>query len=380
MKDNNIEDLLKEQVQDIMDEGTKVNKNKKNNKKKNKKKKPNMFIRSFGIVLSVFLIGVFLLVGTETGRNLIYKHVSEFIYKNVQLDNEDLDNDNVQHVIKPRQDDSVHNFLIFGIEEIGGARNTDAMMIATINTKDNTVKLTSLLRDTYVEIPGYKDNKLNSAYSRGGVDLLIETIELNHKLQIDGYASVNFESFEAIVDILGGVTIELGEEEASYLNRTNYISNKAYRNVSPGINHLNGNQAMGYVRVRRVKTLGGANYDYGRVVRQQRVLKALFNSAVSSKNILQLVPKSKEILSQVTTNLSQDQMQEAMREIVENKITTMETFRIPVDGAFEAPKSYNGIGYPLVLDWETNRIELYKFIFNYSEEEAIDAIANFKRN
>lgn len=381
MKDKNIEESLKEQVQDIMDEGANVNKGKKNNKKKSKKKKPNMFIRSFGIVLSVFLIGVFLLVGTKTGRNLIYRYISEFVYKNVQKDNEDLDNeDNIQHVVKPRQDDTVQNFLIFGIEEIGGARNTDAMMIATINTKDNTVKLTSLLRDTYVEIPGYKHNKLNSAYSRGGVDLLIETIELNHKIQIDGYASVNFESFEAIVDILGGVTIELGEEEASYLNRTNYISNKAYRNVSPGINHLNGNQAMGYVRVRKVKTLGGANYDYGRVVRQQRVLKALFNSAVSSKNILKLVPISKEILSHVTTNLSQSQMQEAMKEIVENKITTMETFRIPIDGAFEAPISYNGIGYPLVLDWETNRIELYKFVFNYSEEEAIRAIANYKGN
>ena len=306
MKDKNIEESLKEQVQDIMDEGANVNKGKKNNKKKSKKKKPNMFIRSFGIVLSVFLIGVFLLVGTKTGRNLIYRYISEFVYKNVQKDNEDLDNeDNIQHVVKPRQDDTVQNFLIFGIEEIGGARNTDAMMIATINTKDNTVKLTSLLRDTYVEIPGYKHNKLNSAYSRGGVDLLIETIELNHKIQIDGYASVNFESFEAIVDILGGVTIELGEEEASYLNRTNYISNKAYRNVSPGINHLNGNQAMGYVRVRKVKTLGGANYDYGRVVRQQRVLKALFNSAVSSKNILKLVPISKEILSHVTTNKSE---------------------------------------------------------------------------
>ena len=381
MKDKNIEESLKEQVQDIMDEGANVNKGKKNNKKKSKKKKPNMFIRSFGIVLSVFLIGVFLLVGTKTGRNLIYRYISEFVYKNVQKDNEDLDNeDNIQHVVKPRQDDTVQNFLIFGIEEIGGARNTDAMMIATINTKDNTVKLTSLLRDTYVEIPGYKHNKLNSAYSRGGVDLLIETIELNHKIQIDGYASVNFESFEAIVDILGGVTIELGEEEASYLNRTNYISNKAYRNVSPGINHLNGNQAMGYVRVRKVKTLGGANYDYGRVVRQQRVLKALFNSAVSSKNILKLVPISKEILSHVTTNLSQSQMQEAMKEIIENKITTMETFRIPIDGAFEAPISYNGIGYPLVLDWETNRIELYKFVFNYSEEEAIRAIANYKGN
>ena len=267
--------------------------------------------------------------------------------------------------------------MIFGIEEIGGARNTDAMLIATINTRDRTVKLTSLLRDTYVEIPGYSNNKLNWAYARGGVDLLIDTIELNHKIQIDGYASVTFDSFEAIIDTLGGVTIELGEKEARYLNRTNYISNKANRNVSPGPNHLNGNQAMGYVRIRGVETLGGVRDDYGRVLRQQRVLKAIFESAISPKNLIQIVPKSKEILSHVTTNLTQKQMEESMRAVVENKITTMETFRIPVDNTFESPKRYNGIGYPLLLDWETNRIELYKFIFDYTEEEAVQAIASF---
>ncbi len=378
MRDNNIEDTLKKQVQDIM--GDDMNGKKKISQqsgRKGKKKKPNKFVKSFGIVLSILLIGVFLLVGTEAGRGLIYRYVSEFIYKNIQLDDEEIDN-NVDYIIKPRQDESVQNFLIFGIEEIKGARNTDAMMIASINTKDNTVKLTSLLRDTYVEIPGYKHNKLNSAYSRGGVDLLIETIELNHKIQIDGYASVNFDSFEAIIDTLGGVTIELGEAEASYLNRTNYISNKANRNVSPGVNRLNGNQAMGYVRVRGVKTIGGANYDYGRIQRQQRVLSAIFDSAVSAKNILQLVPKSKEILGHVTTNLSQAQIQDSMKEIVENKITTMETLRIPVDGAFEAPKRYDGVGYPLILDWETNRIELYKFIFDYNEGEAVQAIAAFE--
>ena len=95
-----------------------------------------------------------------------------------------------------------------------------------LKRKDKTLKLTSLLRDSYVEIPGYKANKLNSAYSKGGVDLLIETIEKNYKIHIDGYASVNFEAFEKLVDMLGGVTIELGKEEAAYLNKTNYISKK----------------------------------------------------------------------------------------------------------------------------------------------------------
>lgn len=98
---------------------------------------------------------------------------------------------------------------------------------------------------------------------------MVDTIEKNYKVQIDGYVSVDFKSFEKIVDLLGGVTIELGKEEAQYLNKTNYISQKKNRNVKKGVNHLNGNQVMGYVRVRKVKTLGGVNNDYGRIVRDE---------------------------------------------------------------------------------------------------------------
>ena len=230
------------------------------------------------------------------------------------------------------------------------------MLIGTIDTKEGKLKLTSLLRDSYVEIPGYKANKLNSAYAKGGADLLIETIEKNYKIRIDGYASVNFEAFEKIVDLLGGVDIELGKEDAKYLNKTNYISKKSNRNVVPGVNRLNGNQVMGYVRVRKVKTLGGANYDYGRVVRQQRALAAMFDSLMSSRNILKIIPIVSQALSYVTTDLDQKQIEKMMEAVIENKMTDIETFRVPVDGAFEAPKKYNGIGYPIIIDWETNRI------------------------
>ncbi len=322
------------------------------------------------------------MVGTKPGRSLLYKAASKFVYNNVQHNEPDEEDKEVINRRKPSEnvvrEDYVYNYLIFGIEEIGGARNTDAMMIGTINTKDGKVKLTSLLRDSYVDIPGYKANKLNSAYSKGGVDLLIETIEKNYKIQIDGYASVNFEAFENIVDLLGGVEIELGKEEAKYLNRTNYISKKSNRNVVAGVNKMNGNQVMGYVRVRKVKTLGGANYDYGRVVRQQRALGAMFDSLMSSKNLLKIIPISTQALSYVKTDLDQKQIEKMMEAVIENKMTKLETFRVPVDGAYEAPKKHNGIGYPILLDWETNRIELYKFIFGYTEEEAKAALEKVK--
>lgn len=377
MQDKKVQELLKNQVLEIMDEekNPRTDKSGKSHKKNGKKKK-HAVLKVIAITLLVILAILLFLVGTKPGRALLYKIASRFVYSNVQQDESD---DDVFGNRKPSEnvvnEEHVYNYLIFGIEEIKGARNTDAMMIATINTKGNKIKLTSLLRDSYVDIPGHKANKLNSAYAKGGIDLLIETIELNYKIHIDGYASANFKAFENLVDMLGGIEIELGKEEVKYLNRTNYISEKSNRNLVEGKNKLNGNQVMGYVRVRKVKTLGGANNDYGRVVRQQRALKAMFESATSSKNLLKIIPISKEALGYVKTDLSQKQIEKLMGAVIENKMTTMETFRVPVDGAFEAPIKYNGISYPIILDWDKNRIELYQFIYDYTKEEAQEALS-----
>ena len=377
MQDKKVQELLKNQVLEIMDEekNPRTDKSGKSHKKNGKKKK-HAVLKVVAITLLVILAILLFLVGTKPGRALLYKIASRFVYSNVQQDESD---DDVFGNRKPSEnvvnEEHVYNYLIFGIEEIKGARNTDAMMIATINTKGDKIKLTSLLRDSYVDIPGHKANKLNSAYAKGGIDLLIETIELNYKIHIDGYASANFKAFENLVDMLGGIEIELGKEEVKYLNRTNYISEKSNRNLVEGKNKLNGNQVMGYVRVRKVKTLGGANNDYGRVVRQQRALKAMFESATSSKNLLKIIPISKEALGYVKTDLSQKQIEKLMGAVIENKMTTMETFRVPVDGAFEAPIKYNGISYPIILDWDKNRIELYQFIYDYTKEEAQEALS-----
>jgi len=385
MQDNRDNDSLKQQVQDIMDEKqSTVQQDNNFGAKKNQivRKKKNKFLKAIIFILVGLLLIILLMIGTKTGRKIIYKFASGFIYSN--MNNEDIikdyqsstegeDDENSSGGIR-RHEDYVTNYLIFGIEEFGGAENTDSMMIASINTKDNTIKLTSLLRDSYVEIPGHNPNKLNAAFSRGGAKSLVDTIELNYKVQIDGYASVNFKSFEKIVDKLGGISIELGKEEVKYLNSTNYISKKENRNLKIGVNHLNGNQVVGYCRVRKVKTLGGANNDYGRIVRQQRALKAIFDS-YKSKSVFKLVGITKDCLSYVTTNLSENQIEKAIADVVENKIKTLDTFRVPVDGAFDAPREYKGVGDPLVLDWKVNRIELYKYIFLDTEKEAIAALA-----
>ena len=364
-----------------------------------KKFDPYKLMRRVGIMLILLGTSVGILVGTEGGRSLIYKLASMYIFHAADKDttvvvdqplvpssnNEGKDNGKEQEpniaipdkntivaeasALKLREEDYVLNYLIFGIETIDNARNTDTIMIASINTQDKTIKLTSVLRDTYIEIDGYKPNKLNWFYSQGGVDLLTSIIEEKYLIKIEGYASVDFSNFENIVDLLGGISIQLGKEEAAYLNRTNYISNKKYRTMEAGWNNLNGNQALGYCRVRDVVTLGGYHDDYGRIVRQQRVLNALFNK-YKSKNILSMLSIMDTCIGYVKTNVSVNQIEAGIKSVVENQITTIENFRLPANGLFTDPVEYNGIGYPLLLDWEANIVELYQFLYNDTKEEA----------
>lgn len=359
-----------------------------------------------GIILLFLFLIITWLVFTRSGRRVIYKIAGGIIYqgldkgedleenpviipfeketkkeeKNNTTKTEDTENNEANNqeekiedlpkiLPEPRQEDYVSNYLLFGLEEILDAQNTDTIMIASINTKDNTIKLTSILRDTYIESEEYRSHKINSIFALGGAKAFVKVIEEKFRINIDGYAYINFDSFEKIIDYLGGISMELGDEEAEYLNTTNYISNPANRTVTPGWNELNGNQALGYCRIRLVKTLGGANDDYGRTLRQRRVVKAVFNR-YKSKGIIDLFRISNNILGYVKTNVNRQQIEEALENIIENKITKMETIRLPINGAYEAPNKYKSIGYPLLYDWDENITQLYQFIYLDTREEA----------
>ncbi len=289
----------------------------------------------------------------------------------------------------PREEEYVTTYLIFGIEEIDGAANTDAIMLVSINKKDNTVKLTSIMRDTYVNIPGDNPNKINSVYARGakrtddkslkkaaGAALLVNVIENTFDVKIHGYACANFTAFQDIVDILGGIDLELGEKEARYLRKTNYISNPAYRTVQTGWNHMNGNQVLGYCRVRKVPTLGGADSDYGRTLRHRRVINAII-SKFKSQSYFDMLPIMEKCLAKIYTNISSDQITAALRDVVENSIFTTASMRLPVDELFKDSGTkgiYNGsstIKYTLVLgDMLGQNIEkFHQFLFLDKEGE-----------
>lgn len=391
----NIKESLKQQVNDQIedeqntsreDDGFNTN-NMPNLDDYPKKKKKHTGLKIFIGILTFIILFASFLIFTKPGNRLITKLLANYISSSVNKDDPTTPDINGQEEVSEydwntreivgRKEDYVTNILLVGIEEIFGGRNTDTMIIASINTRDNTVQLSSLMRDSYVSVPGWKSTKLNAAYAHGGIELLRDTIESNYKIHLDGYVSVNFDSFEKIIDLLGGVEIQLGAKEANYLNTTNYISNKAYRNVKEGVNLLNGNQALGYCRVRKVPTYDGVNNDFGRTLRQRRLLNAIFEK-YKNQGIIQLVNTTNTCLGYVTTNLSTGQIEKLLNAMLEINVSTVGMKSIPIEGAYEAPKKYENTTWPILLDWDANIIDLYKSIYGDTDEEALNHLTTIK--
>ena len=268
-----------------------------------------------------------------------------------------------------KQRDDVINILLVGEEAIGSGTargRTDSIMIASINFGQKAIKLTSLMRDLYVQIPGYQDNKLNSAYGSGGIPLLEETIELNLDIEIDGSVLVNFEGFESIIDSLGGVELSLTADEAYYLNHTNYVSNPSYRTLLEGTQILNGNQALGYMRIRYVRTADNVADDFGRTSRQRALLNAIFET-YKTKSLPDLLLVINQLLPYVQTDISKTDIISYATSLVTMGMGELETMQIPQNNMYD-PLYVRGMAV-LVPHLPENVAALQEFIYGSEEEE-----------
>jgi len=257
-----------------------------------------------------------------------------------------VDNDD----IFTEDDKEIINILLIGKDISSEEENSrsDSMIIATVNKKSNSIKLTSLMRDMYVEIPGYIDNRINAAYAFGGMDLLTATVAQNFHVGIDGCVEVDFSGFEKIIDKIGGVDIDLNIDEAYYLSSISGV------NFKTGTNNLTGETALKYVRIRYV-----GHDDYERTERQRKVLVAVFNKLKNS-NIKTLLDITDDILPLVTTNLSSTQILGLTTNIILMGVSDIETYRIPADGAF-TPDTIRDMSV-LVPDLPRNRELLKEYI------------------
>lgn len=220
--------------------------------------------------------------------------------------------------------ENIVNILLIGQDRRGNAGRSlsDAMILCTINKQEKTLTMTSFLRDTYVKIPGRRDNKLNATYILGGMELLDAALEVNFGVQVDGNVEVDFSQFAKLVDYLGGVDIDLTLSEANHLNYKYGFA------LKQGVNHLNGEQALAYSRIRKLDS------DFGRTNRQRTVLTALLNQ-FRNASAMQLTSTVTGMLDMITTDMSDKEIMSYALELAPLlKDLKINSQSIPVEGSY----------------------------------------------
>ncbi|MCM3567810.1 LCP family protein [Neobacillus mesonae] len=224
---------------------------------------------------------------------------------------------------------------------------SDTIMIAHFNEAKGTFKLTSIMRDCYVEIPGYGKHKINSAFARGGPELMRQTIKHNFDIDLQYYAIVNFQGFVQVIDELfpDGVEIDVEKEMKKNIGVT----------LEPGLQSLNGKQLLGYVRYRH-----DAIGDFGRVQRQQKTIKAIEDQLSGIQTITKLPKLIGVVTPYVNTNMKTSDILFMGKDFLTEK-QGLETLRIPIENSFTEPR-VPGDGLVLDIDVEKNKEAIHQFI------------------
>ncbi len=353
-----------------------------NRKKSAKKKRYNrIIVKAVAYTLSsiFFLIGLLIVVGygyySETLNKINYKDLDNKVV--VSPDNNDDTNEDEDPEILVLDyergdllsDPYVLNIMLFGADQYGNDGLSDSMILLSIDNRHEKIKMTSFLRDTYISIPGHWASKLNAAYSLGGAELSIATIESNYGIRVDRYAIVNFETFKEIVDIMGGVDIELTQDEIYYINdqiAQNGQSEYLPWDTQEGIVHLNGQQALWYSR-NRGGYVNGTEYagsDWDRVERQRKFLNAVIDD-MKDASLGELVDIVNAIGPSITTNIKNSELTALVSGGPTYLSYDIEQLSMPTDGTWGY--GYNEAGSViLVNDWNRARYDLAKFIYEDS--------------
>ncbi len=235
--------------------------------------------------------------------------------------------------------EEIINVLLIGQDRrsSAGIGNTDAMILCTVNIKEKTLTMTSFLRDLWVSIPGYYNERLNTAYflGKGSFDLLNETLKANFGVVVDHNVEVDFTAFEKVVNLLGGIELELTSKEAAYLNRRGNWdvddSTAGKWQLKAGMNLLTGEQALAFSRIRNIDADG----DFSRTGRQRKVLNKMVEEA-KKMNLLTMIAMAEEIIPLLTTDMTDSEIIGYIRALApmlsELKVINQ---RVPADGTYK---------------------------------------------
>ncbi len=266
-------------------------------------------------------------------------------------------------------DEDVFNILLIGYDsrDKNSRGRSDTNILVSVNRDTREITMTSIMRDSYVAIPGHGNNRINAAYAYGGSSLLVETVEKNLQVSVDHYAAVNFYSFMDIIDMIDGVDIEVSDAEAEVMNR--YIrelnrlegcGEETDRLDAGGMLHLNGKQALAYTRVRYV-----GNADFERTQRQRTVLEKTFEKA-KEMNLLELSRLLERLLPEISTDMSEREILFFLLQGTSFFQYDLKSLRVPADGTYEALR-INGMEV-LGIDLEKNRALLKEEVYGSGQD------------
>ncbi|WP_119865762.1 LCP family protein [Clostridium isatidis] len=336
--------------------------NARNRREKHKKKmskKMKIVITTIVVILAALLIG-----GISIYNNIRNKIYDEYVP-------EEKKEESYSEV------EGITNVLLIGIDgrTLDEPSRSDSIIIATLDNNNKKIKLTSIIRDTLVKIPNYDEYKINTAFylgsieedengkpkgAEGGAALLMKTIEENFNLHLDKYVIVNFWGFEDIIDQLGGIDVEVKDYELDEVNK--YIGETTGLNSpllsEPGYQHLNGQQALSYARIRYV-----GNGGFERAERQNRVLSEVANK-FREISPLKYVSLANTMANYVKTNIDIPLALNLAYTIYKLPSLNIEQLQIPQTELIAGDRPYKDKGWSLLIDFEQNSKVLYDFIFN----------------
>lgn len=268
--------------------------------------------------------------------------------------------------------DDVYNILLIGSDTraSGEVGRSDAMILVSINQKTEKIYLTSFLRDCYVSIPGYGNTRLNHAFAYGGPDLLEQTLEQNFKVHVDRYVAVDFFSFMDVIDTLGGVYINVSEDEQKVTNNYIWSMNKLMGEEwssdyiwSSGWQKLNGKQALCYARNRYTGN------DYERTARQRTIINQIIDGAMQASPAT-LVDLAQVILPQVTTDMTKSEILSYAANAAAYLNYDVQQQQVPAEGTYSGA-TISGMSV-ISLDLDANIKYLQGTIYEGTEYESAD--------
>ena len=293
------------------------------------------------------------------------------ILASFQYEREELNGDRAEiGILEMDRPKGITNIALFGID----ARNdsfrglSDSIMILSVDANHNSIKIISVMRDSLVKVDGYGHQKINAAYSIGGAELAVKTLNQTFNMDITDYATVDFVGMADIINAVGGIEAELTEKEVANANKQ--IREMARQRKTPkdeiqqaGKQTLSGIQAVAFARIRKTATINGTNNDFGRTERQRYVMEQLFEKALNL-DVRKYPAMIKALLPHMRTSLSYGDIFHLAGILLNNGLT-FEQARIPADRAIITwGLSVPRLGSCMYYDLEYAADQLHAFIYD----------------